>query len=84
MNQPLPAPIRPQTLDDEWDDPAMAQLKREEAEDREAFGRSDEAKAWLEGMRSNQPRWSGSVTPVKPPPVYNKKPVRLYAHETHA
>lgn len=56
MNQRLPPPYRPATFEEEWDNPAMAQFKREEAEDREAFGRSEEARAWLAGIQHGKPR----------------------------
>lgn len=56
MSDRLPAPQRPQTFEEEWDDPAMAQLKREEAEDRVTFGQSEEAQAWLRGIQSAKPR----------------------------
>jgi hypothetical protein len=40
---------------EEWDNPAMAEFKRQEAEDRMAFGCSPEARQWLEHLRSTPP-----------------------------
>ncbi len=63
MSQPpAPAP-RPQTFEEEWDDPAMAQFKREEAEDRVAFGQSEEARAWLDGLRNSPPDYEVKLAP---------------------
>ncbi|MFN0079316.1 MAG: hypothetical protein ACKVY0_22865 [Prosthecobacter sp.] len=83
MNPRLPAPYRPATFEEEWDNPAMAQFKREEAEDREAFGHSEEARAWLEHLRSGAMKWSGTVKPAPRLPVYDKAPVQLYSHAAH-
>jgi len=84
MSQPpAPAP-RPQTFEEEWDDPAMAQFKREEAEDRAAFGQSEESRAWLQHMQSDRPRWTGSVRPAPKLPQYDRPPVKLNTHAAHA
>lgn len=42
-------------LAEEWDNPAMTEFKRQEAEERVAFGRSLEASRWLEVMRNSVP-----------------------------
>jgi len=38
-------------LVEEWGNSAMTEFKRQEAEDRVEFGRSEEASRWLEMMR---------------------------------
>lgn len=53
-----PKPHHPNTVApslEEWDDPAMAEFKRKEAEERAAFGRSPEARLWLERFRATTP-----------------------------
>ncbi len=47
---PLPS------LAEEWDNPEMAEFKRQEAEERVAFGCSFEAQQWLYHLRSNPPQ----------------------------
>ena len=42
-------------MEEEWDNPAMTAFKRQEAEERAAFGCSEEAKGWLENLRNSPP-----------------------------
>ena len=42
-------------MEEEWDNPAMTEFKRQEAEERRAFGCSDEAKQWMEAFRNSPP-----------------------------
>lgn len=54
--KPSPLPFTPPpSLAEEWDNPAMAEFKRQEAEERVAFGCSLEAEQWLERLRSSLP-----------------------------
>lgn len=43
------------SLAEEWDNPAMAEFKRQEAEDRVDFGESAEAREWLEHLKNSRP-----------------------------
>lgn len=69
----MPSPI----LVEEWDDPAMAEFKRQEAEDRAAFGCSDEAREWLHRMRTGEAGWGFTGAKAKTTVVYDKPPIRL-------
>ncbi len=40
---------------EEWDNPEMTEFKRLEAEDRVAYGKSDEAREWLERFQNSVP-----------------------------
>jgi hypothetical protein len=71
----LPPP--PASLIEEWDDPAMAEFKRQEAEDRAAFGCSDEAREWLQRLRDGTARWEWAGHLAKKIPTYDKPPIRL-------
>lgn len=54
--KPPSEPFKPDpSLAEEWDNPAMTEFKRQEAEERVAFGRSREAREWLEHFRSTPP-----------------------------
>jgi hypothetical protein len=75
-----PTPQHPQppvSLVEEWDNPAMADFKRQEAEERVAFGRSLEAHQWLEHLRSSQPPEVVIRVAPKAPARFPFKPVRL-------
>jgi hypothetical protein len=48
-----PQPAVP--MAEEWDNPAMTEFKRQEAEERLAFGCSKEARQWLEHLRGSSP-----------------------------
>lgn len=71
-------PQPPATYAEEWDNPVMAEFKRREAEERVAFGRSEEAVKWLENLRSSSPP-DDVVIRVAPrtPKRFPFKPVRL-------
>ena len=43
---------RPQTLEEEWDDPAMIAILRQQAEDRVEFARSLEREDWARAMKN--------------------------------
>jgi hypothetical protein len=62
---------------EEWDNPAMTELKRQEAEDRVAFGVSLEARQWLEQLRSSPPPDVTIRVSPKAPGRFPFKPVRL-------
>lgn len=53
VSEPVQLPMPPPAQIEEWDDPAMAEFKRQEAEDREAFGCSDEAREWWDKVRKS-------------------------------
>lgn len=55
MNPTPQHPQPPVSMVEEWDNPAMTEFKRQEAEDRVAFGCSLEARQWLEHFRSTPP-----------------------------
>lgn len=42
-------------MTEEWDNPAMAEFKRQEAAERLAYGCSEEARQWLEHLRGSPP-----------------------------
>jgi hypothetical protein len=56
----------------------MAEFKRQEAEERAAFGCSEEAKKWLENLRSSSPPEDVVIRVApKAPKRFPFKPVRL-------
>lgn len=55
----------------------MAEFKRQEAEDRAAFGCSDEAREWLHRMRTGEAGWGFTGAKAKTTVVYDKPPIRL-------
>ena len=69
-----PPPISP---DEEWDNPAMAEFKRQEAEDRVAFAETYDAKEWLDAMRDSTLRDQPIMPAPKPPKRFPFKLVRL-------
>lgn len=73
VQPPMPSPI----LLEEWDDPAMAEFKRQEAEDRAAFGCSEEAREWLRRMRAGEAGWGFTGAKAKTTVVYDKPPIRF-------
>jgi hypothetical protein len=74
---PTPEPFKPDpSLAEVWDNPAMTEFKRQEAEDRVAFGRSLEAREWLEHFRNSSPP-DVEMRVVKPRKRFPFKPVRL-------
>ncbi|HEY1050236.1 MAG TPA: hypothetical protein VGE39_10795 [Prosthecobacter sp.] len=77
MSDPVQLPPPPVSLIEEWDNPAMAEFKRQEAEDRAAFGCSEEAREWLRRLQEGESRWSWNVTLAKKIPIYDKPPIRL-------
>ena len=56
MESKLPARkvFRPKTLEDEWDDPAMIALLRQQQEDREEFRDSHDRETWLKAMAESK------------------------------
>jgi len=62
---------------EEWDNPAMTEFKRQEAEDRVAFGFSLEARQWLEQLRGSPPPDVTIRVAPKAPKRFPFKPVRL-------
>jgi hypothetical protein len=76
--KPTPQDPRPPVrMVEEWDNPAMAEFKRREAEERLAFGCSAEAVRWLEHLRESPP--PDAVIRIAPaaPERFPFKPVRL-------
>lgn len=71
----LPPP--PISLDEEWDNPAMAEFKRQEAEDRVAFAETYDAQEWLDAMRDSSLRDQPIMLASKPPKRFPFKLVRL-------
>ncbi len=55
MNPTLEPFIPPAHLAEEWDNPAMAEFKRQEAEERAEFGCSQEAQQWLANFQATTP-----------------------------
>lgn len=62
---------------EEWDNPAMTEFKRQEAEDRASFGCSLEARQWLEQLRNSPPPDVTIRLAPKGPKRFPFKPVRL-------
>lgn len=77
MKPTLQHPQPPVSMVEEWDNPAMTEFKRQEAEERVAFGCSLEARQWLEHLRNSPP--PDVVIRVAPnaPARFPFKPVRL-------
>ena len=69
--------IPPAHLAEEWDNPAMAEFKRQEAEERVAFGCSDEAQQWLKNLRNSLPPDVIIRLAPKEPKKFPFKPIRL-------
>ena len=67
----------PVSLMEEWDNPAMTEFKRQEAEDRKTFGCSLEARQWLEQLRSSSPPDVTIRLAPKLPKRFPFKPVQL-------
>ena len=65
------------SLAEVWDNPAMTEFKRQEAEDRVAFGKSREAHEWLEHLRNTPPPDVTIRVAAKGPRRFPFKPVRL-------
>ena len=56
MDTPKPVtPVKRPLLTEEWDDPAMIELMRQQSEDRVEFAESDEATTWLMLMKTKEP-----------------------------
>ncbi len=65
-------PPRP-LLTEEWDDPAMIELMRQQSEDRVAFAESEEAARWLRHMQSSRPvNWIPCLVSDESPAVEEK------------
>ena len=67
----------PASLAEEWDNPAMAEFKRQEAEERVVFGCSAEARQWLERLRHSQPPEAIIRLAPRGPKKFPFKPVSL-------
>ncbi len=73
-----PASFTPSpSLVEEWDNPAMAEFKRQEAEDRVDFGTSAEAREWLEHLKNSQPSEPKIRLAPKRPQNFPFKRIRL-------
>jgi hypothetical protein len=73
MDTPKPVtPVKRPLLTEEWDDPAMIELMRQQSEDRVEFARTFDAKAWREAM-------SISTVPEAPIRLAPKGPRRFKA-----
>ncbi len=62
---------------EEWDNPAMTEFKRREAEERLAFGCSREAQEWLDHLRASPPPDVVIRLPPKVPERFPFKVVHL-------
>ena len=69
--------LPPASLIEEWDNSAMVEFKRQEAEDRAEFGCSQEAQEWLRLIREGEAGWGWTGAVAKKTPVYDKPPIRL-------
>ena len=75
---PTPEPfIPPAHLAEEWDNPAMAEFKRQEAEDRVAFAKSHTREEWIAALEHSTLRGDFVIRVVKPQQSFPFKPVRL-------
>lgn len=76
--KPTPQPPQPpDAMVEEWDNPAMTEFKRQEAEERVAFGHSPEARQWLEHLRNSSPPEVIIRVAPKPPKRFPFNRVRL-------
>lgn len=67
----------PASLAEEWDNPAMAEFKRQEAEERVAFGCSAEARQWLDNLRNTKPQEVFIQLAPRGPKKFPFKPISL-------
>ncbi len=77
MNSSPQTPRPPIPTVEEWDNPAMTEFKRREAQERVAFGCSLEAREWLEHLRGSPPPDVVIRLAPKVPERFPFKPVRL-------
>ena len=67
----------PASLAEEWDNPAMAEFKREEAEERVAFARSHTREEWLAALSRGTLRDEPIRLAPKCPARFPFKPIQL-------
>lgn len=77
MNPPSQPFIPPAHLAEEWDNPAMAEFKRLEAEERVAFAQSHTRDEWLASMANSMLRDEPVKLAPKPSRRFPFKPVHL-------
>ncbi len=65
------------SLAEEWDHPAMAEFKRQEAEERVAFGKSHTQEEWFAALESSSRRGDFIQAVAKKPASFPFKPVHL-------
>ena len=71
-----PEPFKPSpSLAEEWDNPAMAEFKRQEAEDRVTFAQSHTQEEWLAALANSTLR-NESFTLARAP-TYRRFPFKL-------
>ena len=69
--------IPPAHLAEEWDNPAMAEFKRQEAEERVAFAKSHTQEEWRAALEQSALRGDFVISVVKRPRRFPFKPVKL-------
>jgi hypothetical protein len=75
---PTPDSFTPSpSLAEEWDNPAMAEFKRQEAEEREAFARSHTREEWLAALNHATLRDEPIRLAPKSPDRFPFKPILL-------
>lgn len=77
INLPLEPFIPPAHIAEEWDNPAMAEFKREEAEERVAFANSMTQEEWRAALKQSAFRGDFAISVVKTPRRFPFKPVQL-------
>ena len=76
MNSAQPAPRPIPSMEEEWDNPAMTEFKRQEALDRIEFAQSRTQEEWREALK--QPILTDqTITLVRRPPYFPFKLIKL-------
>jgi hypothetical protein len=75
--KPTPQAPLPGIMKEEWDNPAMTEFKRQEAEERVAFAQSHTQEEWRAALRHSTMRDEPIRLAPKRPHLFPFKPIKL-------